>query len=69
MQSELEVKEDDDHETAESLNTKENVDNRDIRRKKKKKKRKTNRLCYNARSSEDNFEVPIRVSHNHKGLS
>lgn len=52
------MKEDDDHETAESLNAKENIDNRDMKRKKKKKKKKTsNRYHYNARSSEDNFEV------------
>lgn len=58
--SESEVKEDDDHETAGSLNAQEQAaESKDAaaRRKKKKKRKKPGKLPTNARSSEDNIEV------------
>ncbi|KAG8278758.1 hypothetical protein J6590_014315 [Homalodisca vitripennis] len=57
--SESEVKEDDDHETAGSLNAQENeAEHKEAaRRKKKKKRKKPGKIPNNARSSEDNIEV------------
>lgn len=59
--SESEVKEDDDHETAGSLNAQENAaESKDAgRRKKKKKRKKPGKIPSNARSSEDNIEVGL----------
>ncbi|XP_054275813.1 transcription factor 25 [Macrosteles quadrilineatus] len=62
--SESEVKEDDDHETAGSLNAQENAaDCKDAaRRKKKKKRKKHGKVPSNARSSEDNIEDEVERS-------
>jgi len=64
--SESEVKEDDDHETAGSLNAQEGaIDLRDNSRRKKKKKKKKHKMCKmmsNARSSEDNIEDEVERS-------
>lgn len=55
------MKEDDDHETAGSLNAQENAaESKDAgRRKKKKKRKKPGKIPTNARSSEDNIEVGL----------
>lgn len=57
--SESEVKEDDDHETAGSLNAQDGATEAKeaTRRKKKKKRKKPGKIPNNARSSEDNIEV------------
>lgn len=57
------MKEDDDHETAGSLNAQENAaDCKDSsRRKKKKKRKKPGKIPTNARSSEDNIEVSAKI--------
>ncbi|XP_073975114.1 nuclear localized protein 1 isoform X3 [Rhodnius prolixus] len=62
--SESEVKEDDDHETAGSLNAQEGaIDLKDAtRRKKKKKKKKPCKIPSNTRSSEDNIEDEVERS-------
>lgn len=60
--SESEVKEDDDHETAGSINAFDGAINLkdSARRKKKKKKRKPGKVSSsNTRSSEDNIEVRL----------
>lgn len=62
--SESEVKEDDDHETAGSLNAQEGATEAKeaTRRKKKKKRKKPGKIPSNARSSEDNIEDEVERS-------
>lgn len=62
--SESEVKEDDDHETAGSLNAQEGaIEAKEAtRRKKKKKRKKPGKIPNNARSSEDNIEDEVERS-------
>lgn len=62
--SESEVKEDDDHETAGSLNAQEGAieAKETTRRKKKKKRKKPGKIPNNARSSEDNIEDEVERS-------
>lgn len=64
LQSESDVKEDDDHETPESLNNSEDIrEIKDTKRKKKKRKKKSHKQYNNTKSSEDvedEFERSIR---------
>lgn len=64
FQSESDVKEDDDHETTESVNNSEGIrEIKDTKRKKKRRKKKSQKQYNNAKSSEDvedEFERSIR---------